>query len=73
MVTCPNHGDRPKRRHYYRLLLAVTREDAWEPWLLYLLRGIEETAAWTTAKIGAIRSLASATVEYVRGGKTDGL
>jgi Fic family protein len=52
---------------YYRLLLAVTREDAWEPWLLYMLRGIAETAAWTTAKIGAIRSLASATLEYVRG------
>jgi len=52
---------------YYRLLLAVTRQDAWEPWLLYMLRGIEETAAWTTAKIGAIRSLASATVEYVGG------
>lgn len=52
---------------YYRLLLAVTREDAREPWLLYMLRGIEETAAWTTAKIGAIRSLASATVEYARG------
>jgi Fic family protein len=52
---------------YYRLLLAVTREDAWESWLLYMLRGIAETAVWTTAKIGAIRSLASATVEYVRG------
>ena len=51
---------------YYRLLLAVTREEAWEPWLLYMLRGIAETAGWTTAKIGAIRSLASATVEYVR-------
>jgi Fic family protein len=51
---------------YCRLLLAVTREDAWESWLLYMLRGIEETAAWTTAKIGAIRSLAATTVEYVR-------
>ncbi|NLF69265.1 MAG: Fic family protein [Candidatus Anammoximicrobium sp.] len=51
---------------YYRLLLAVTREDAWEPWLLYMLRGIADTAAWTTAKIGAIRSLAATTVEYVR-------
>jgi len=51
---------------YYRLLLAVTREGAWEPWLLYMLRGVEETAAWTTGKIGAVRNLAAATTEFVR-------
>lgn len=51
---------------YYRLLLAVTREGAWEPWLIYMLRGVEETAAWTTAKIAAIRKLAAGTTEYVR-------
>lgn len=52
---------------YYRLLLAVTREAAWEPWLLYMLRAVEDTAAWTTAKIGAARKLAGATTDYVRG------
>jgi Fic family protein len=51
---------------YYRLLLAVTREGAWEPWLLYMLRAVEETATWTTAKIGAIRALAAHTAEHVR-------
>jgi len=51
---------------YYRLLLAVTREGAWEPWLLYMLRAVEDTAAWTTAKIGAVRKLASETTDYVR-------
>ena len=51
---------------YYRLLLAVTREAAWEEWILYMLRGVEETAAWTTAKIGAIRKLAADTADYVR-------
>jgi len=51
---------------YYRLLLAVTRENAWEPWLLYMLRAVEDTAAWTTAKIGAVRKLAADTTEYVR-------
>lgn len=50
---------------YYRLLLAVTREDAWEPWLLYMLRAVEDTAIWTTAKIGAVRKLAGDTTEYV--------
>ncbi len=53
---------------YYRLLLAVTRERAWEPWLLYMLRGVEETAAWTTAKIAAIRKLAAETTEHIREG-----
>jgi len=51
---------------YYRLLLAVTREAAWEPWLLYMLRAVEDTAGWTTAKIGAVRKLAGGTAEYVR-------
>src|SRR4051812_48154382 len=36
---------------YYRLLLAVTREQAWEPWILYVLTGVEQTARWTTQKI----------------------
>jgi Fic family protein len=51
---------------YYRLLLAVTREAAWEPWLLYMLRAVEDTAGWTTTKIGAVRKLAAGTAEYVR-------
>jgi Fic family protein len=51
---------------YYSLLLAVTREGAWEPWLLYMLRAVEDTATWTTAKIGAIRALAAHTTDYVR-------
>jgi len=51
---------------YYRLLLAVTREGAWEPWILYMLRGVEETAAWTTTKIAAVRKLSTDTAENVR-------
>ncbi|MDH3404333.1 MAG: Fic family protein [Acidobacteriota bacterium] len=54
------------RQQYYRLLLAVTSDGAWEPWLLYLLRGVAETAAWTTAKIAAIRRLAAETTDFVR-------
>lgn len=46
---------------YYRLLLAVTREGARE-----VLRAVEHTAAWTTAKIDAVRRLAGDTAEYVR-------
>ena len=51
---------------YYRLLLNVTCKDAWEEWVLYILKGVEETALWTTAKIDAIRTLSVHTVEYVR-------
>lgn len=51
---------------YYRLLLGVTREQAWEPWILYVLKGVEETSNWTTAKIAAIRALQATTIEYVR-------
>jgi len=54
------------KAEYYRLLLAVTREQAWEPWILYVLRGVEETAAWTGAKIAAMRALFEHTTEYVR-------
>ncbi|EIP98317.1 hypothetical protein OpiT1DRAFT_02773 [Opitutaceae bacterium TAV1] len=51
---------------YYRLLLKVTQENAWEEWVLFMLRGIEETARWTTAKIAAIRILQSNTIKHVR-------
>lgn len=51
---------------YYRLLLDVTRDQAWEPWLLYMLSAVEETARWTSAKIAAIRSLAEHTTTHVR-------
>jgi Fic family protein len=51
---------------YYRLLLEVTRNADWEPWILYMLRAVEETARWTTAKIEAIRKLSIHTIETVR-------
>ena len=51
---------------YYRLLLGVTRDAAWEPWVLYVLKGVEETANWTTAKIAATRSLFEHTTDYIR-------
>ncbi len=51
---------------YYRLLLQVTREQDWEAWIIYVLKGVEETAAWTTAKIAAMKALNENTVEFVR-------
>ena len=51
---------------YYSGLLAVTREQAWEAWLLYMLEAVESTARWTTQKIISIRDLADHTAKYVR-------
>ena len=54
------------KSQYYSNLLAVTSEQAWEPWLLYMLEAVESTAQWTTQKIISIRDLADHTAEYVR-------
>lgn len=51
---------------YYRLLLAVTREQRWEDWLLYMLEAVRASAAWTTAKIQASRSLLEHTAQHVQ-------
>lgn len=51
---------------YYHLLLEVTRNQNWEAWILYVLKGVEETAIWTTAKIAAIKALNIHTADYTR-------
>ncbi len=54
------------RADYYRLLLGVTREASWEEWVVYMIRGIEESSVWTIRKIGAIRTLLGQTAAYIR-------
>ena len=51
---------------YYQLLLEVTRDQAWTPWIMFILNGVEETCTWTTEKIKAIRELMEHTAEYVQ-------
>jgi Fic family protein len=51
---------------YYRLLRAVTAHESWEEWILFMLKGVEETSQWTVAKIASIRLLQAHTVEYVK-------
>lgn len=51
---------------YYRLLLEVTTTEQWEPWLLYVLRVVDETSRSTTAKIRAVREQLHRATEYVR-------
>jgi len=54
------------RDRYYDLLLAVTRDAAWEEWMLFMLEGVEETARWTVDRIAAIRALSDHTADRVR-------
>lgn len=51
---------------YHNLLLGVTRDAAWEAWILYMLRAVKETAVWTSTKIRSIRTLLEETAERVR-------
>ncbi len=55
-----------KKRDYYRLLNQVTRDQDWEEWLLFMLRGVEQTAVWTCNKITAIKMLIEETTGHVR-------
>jgi Fic family protein len=51
---------------YYQLLKKVTHEQSWEPWISFILEGVEETCIWTTDKIKAIRELMEHTGEFVQ-------
>lgn len=55
-----------QRADYYRLLLAVTTDGAWEEWILFMLRAVTETATWTRDKVVAIRQLHANATEFVR-------
>ncbi len=54
------------RAAYYAGLQSVTETGAWEPWLLYMLEGVAETARWTMNKVNAVRELLSDTAERMR-------
>lgn len=51
---------------YYQLLRGVTQNGDWQPWIIYMLKAVEETAQWTTKKIAAVRELIEHTTDYVR-------
>ena len=51
---------------YYRLLREVTKSGKWEDWVVFMLKGVEETARWTVAKIATIRKLQRHTLDFVR-------
>jgi Fic family protein len=51
---------------YYRLLLGVTTDGAWQDWVLFMLAAVQDTARWTSAKIDQIRALMSETADRMR-------
>jgi Fic family protein len=55
------------RPAYYGLLNEVTSDAAWEPWIEFVLTGVEETASWTLAKVEAIHELYLHTIEHLQG------
>ena len=54
------------KAEYYRLLRGVTERGEWEQWLTFMLTGVEETAAWTTSRILAVRDLFDQTLARCR-------
>ncbi|MBI2434993.1 MAG: Fic family protein, partial [Candidatus Hydrogenedentes bacterium] len=54
------------RLEYYRFLREVTENQRWEPWMLFVLFAVEETARWTSARINAIYELHQYTGRHIR-------
>jgi len=54
------------RADYYRNLLAVTRDGAWEAWIGFMLAAVTDTAQWTIAKIQAIQQLQVQATAFVK-------
>ena len=42
------------------------RDGAWEPWILLMLKAVEETSCWTTEKVAANSNFSEHTTEFVR-------
>lgn len=56
-----------RKDEYYRLLLHVTRTGAWEPWLIFMIQAVRDTATATLAKIDAVDALQLTARDRARG------
>ena len=54
------------KTEYYRLLQSVRDENDWQSWVLYIIKGIEETAKETIEFINQIRTLVLETKRRMR-------
>lgn len=55
------------KARYYDILLSVTKNEAWEEWILFMLDAVGATARSAAEKIGAIRKQIEATAETIKG------
>ena len=56
-----NHKD-----DYYRLLRAVTEDQQWQSWILFILTAVEQTAVSTRERIADIRQLLDKTLQKAK-------
>lgn len=54
------------KNDYYRLLRQVTEKGLWEPWILFMLKAVEDTAVYTRERTLAIRVLMTETMEKAK-------
>ena len=59
------------KNEYYRLLLSVTENNSWEEWILFMLKGIEETSRYTLDKVLTIIELFNYTKEKMQNEASD--
>ncbi len=57
---------RSKKPQYYRLLLAVQQESAWEDWVIYMLKAVADTSRATLQLVENIRSLMAEYKDAIR-------
>lgn len=54
------------KEQYYKLLQKVRIEENWEDWIIFILKGIEETSTETIQKVRDIKNLLDSTIEKVK-------
>jgi len=54
------------KNYYYRLLRQVTEKGLWEPWILFMLKAVKDTAVFTRERTLAIRALMNETMEAAK-------
>lgn len=51
---------------YYRLLREVTENNAWEPWILFMMEAVKSTSEKTMARIDALQQLLEETISEAK-------
>lgn len=54
------------KAEYYKALRTVTEKHEWEPWILFMLDAVEQTAATTKQRIHDIKMLFDETTDFIK-------